>query len=393
MCNIGAPGHHAATNACFERSPLRFANRASVVRFRDGGARILPDATDVTEGVQPAGSAWRRLPIPACACDIGTNCQNASTARANDTQATAYGSPGDVAHLKCGFGLQFAAAHLTDGTWPEGYGYYVADLGRYQAAAGGKGEKGSDPCGQYGNAAACQAASVKQGCTWFATKSECYTEKAANACEAEADATACANRADCQWYSAKRRCYSAKSKRALMGRQLNDFGGQSAAEDTTVPSWRVEDEVVAPEKPGRYLLQWRWVCVQSLQSRPLCLTSGVYARAECLTLTPSPTCDRARCFTHLQDNEQTPQIWTTCADVEVVKPGVTWGLVAGVAVGVSVTLGAAVAVSRKWKGHGRCTAAAAKAPAMAQIQPTSAGCADRTEPAGQLQLQLQQHQA
>ena len=114
------------TEGCFERGPLRFANGASVVRFSGGGARVLPAATDVTEGVRPAGSAWRRLPIPACACDFGSNCRNASsTAHANDTQSaaqsTAYVSPGDAAYEQCRYGLQFAAAHLKDGTWPEGY--------------------------------------------------------------------------------------------------------------------------------------------------------------------------------------------------------------------------------------------------------------------------------
>jgi len=41
--------------------------------------------------------------------------------------------------------------------------------------------------------------------------------------------------------------------------------------------WHITDRVYAPTEPGEYVLQWRW------------------------------------------DNEQTPQIWTTCADIQVVE--------------------------------------------------------------------------
>ena len=96
---------------------------------------------------------------------------------------------------------------------------------------------------------------------------------------------------------------------------------------------------------------------------------------------------------HAQDNEQTPQIWTTCADVEVVKSSVSPALLAGVATGVVAALGAIVAASRKWKGRGRCSAAAQKESVMAQVQPANAGCPDVTTPARQLQLKVQQQQA
>ena len=98
-------------------------------------------------------------------------------------------------------------------------------------------------------------------------------------------------------------------------------------------------------------------------------------------------------FVYSQDNEQTPQIWTTCADVEVVKAGVPWGLVAGVAAGVVAALGAAAVASRKWKGHGKCAPASAKMQAMSHVEPVSAQSAGSAEPAGQLQVQVQQQQA
>ena len=42
-------------------------------------------------------------------------------------------------------------------------------------------------------------------------------------------------------------------------------------------AWVIVDELVAPSKVGDYILQWRW------------------------------------------DNEQTPQIWTTCSDIKVTN--------------------------------------------------------------------------
>ena len=94
---------------------------------------------------------------------------------------------------------------------------------------------------------------------------------------------------------------------------------------------------------------------------------------------------------HVQDNEQTPQIWTTCADVEVVK-AVPWGLVAGATAGAVGVLGAAAVAFHKWKSHSRRAAVVAKTPAVAQIQSASVGSAGGAEPAGQLQLQVQQQQ-
>jgi len=63
------------SEACFQMHPLRFAKNFSVIHFEDGSR---PDATipamDVTSGVIPAGSAWRRNPIPACNCDENDSC-------------------------------------------------------------------------------------------------------------------------------------------------------------------------------------------------------------------------------------------------------------------------------------------------------------------------------
>ena len=71
------------TESCFQAGALDFAENTTTIRYANG---TIPDfqipAVDVTEGVVPVGSTWRRDPIPACACDAGLNCHyNASTGR------------------------------------------------------------------------------------------------------------------------------------------------------------------------------------------------------------------------------------------------------------------------------------------------------------------------
>jgi len=60
------------------------------------------------------------------------------------------------------------------------------------------------------------------------------------------------------------------SKAAVSG----GFGG-AGTKDASIHQWWIADDLVAPSKIGDYILQWRW------------------------------------------DNEQTPQVWTTCADIRV----------------------------------------------------------------------------
>ena len=65
----------APTEECFRAHPLAFASNFSVLTFEDGSR---PDAripvVDVTDGVTPRGSTWRRNPIPACNCDQNDDC-------------------------------------------------------------------------------------------------------------------------------------------------------------------------------------------------------------------------------------------------------------------------------------------------------------------------------
>mmetsp|Transcript_793 Transcript_793/g.931 ORF Transcript_793/g.931 Transcript_793/m.931 type:complete len:497 (-) Transcript_793:165-1655(-) len=274
------------TEDCFERNPLAFADAFHTVRFNVDAtdplkenisrASVTLNAVDVTEGVQPAGHAWRRLPIPACACDLGDGCYENSSS--DGTKA--YVTPNAAAYGHCDTGLQFEAEHLgKDGVWPEGYGYYVETLGD----DGGRSEDAKDACNGMKSEEACVTFS---GCLWYASadKSVCYEgTKDASEIECEShDQTACATHDDvCEWADTKSLCYSktqdTKDANTKAKPEGFDGGGTIVDHEANQYDWIIVDKLIAPSEVGRYILQWRW------------------------------------------DNEQTPQIWTTCSDIKVVE--------------------------------------------------------------------------
>jgi hypothetical protein len=262
----------AMTEDCFAQHPLKFADGSHTVRFADGSKDIQIPAVDVTEGVVPIGAAWRRIPIPSCNCDIGRSC-NANSTASDDSKV--YDVNSSSAFGDCRHGLQFEAKHLTDGSWPSGYGFYLGALN------GGTGPSTTvkDECSTNDDQITCTQAS---GCAWYAEKSTCYTGKdtTKSSCGTSTDETACGKVVGCQWYgSGKNVCYASKSKRNLA------VPGDSYGIGTTAVAhtWEIVDNLIAPMAKGDYILQWRW------------------------------------------DNEQTPQIWTTCSDITVGEVGETIG--------------------------------------------------------------------
>ena len=268
-------------NACFEHNPLAFADGTQTVHFQAKGSKpVTIAAVDVATGVQPAGAAWRRLPIPACACDLGAGCGGTYSGKGNGTASlkndtTAYGESA-AAHGSCTGGLQFEAPHLAK-DWPEGYGYYVSELGKAEAnPTSCAGAKSEETCG------------TVEGCKWYGPKTICYAAKAqggkkrrleetkkTNTCASHQSETPCTDGEGCTWYGPKNLCYSNS------GADATDFSGQDAVVVDGEAQWWISDNLVAPTELGSYVLQWRW------------------------------------------DNEQTPQVWTTCADIEVVKNATT----------------------------------------------------------------------
>ena len=116
-------------------------------------------------------------------------------------------------------------------------------------------------------------------------------------------------KAGCKWHASatKTVCYYADpSSSGDKGRRLQDFSGATGTYTEKVPNWVIVDRLVAPVVEGRYVLQWRW------------------------------------------DNDQTPQIWTTCSDVIVTAESASlqwwWVVVPVLSAGLAV---AAVVVAAK----------------------------------------------
>lgn len=66
------PKAEALTEACFQRTPLRFVGETSWIQFGDDEAnRTAISAIRTTEGTHPLGSQWTRNPIPACNGFVG----------------------------------------------------------------------------------------------------------------------------------------------------------------------------------------------------------------------------------------------------------------------------------------------------------------------------------
>ena len=130
------PTSEGLTEACFrgEGRQLAFVGSNSTIRYRDGShAPRSIAARDVRVGTTPAGSAWRRNPIPACNCDKGFDCSVNSTASnysqtsyRNDAQPTPHTSCADG--YSCAKGLSCPTGTQFDVPFDFGYGQQIWDL-------------------------------------------------------------------------------------------------------------------------------------------------------------------------------------------------------------------------------------------------------------------------
>lgn len=69
LCPKGEP----LTEECFQAHPLEFSGDKHTIVYNDGSvAPFEINATELSVGTLPAGSTWRRNPIPGCNCDIGS---------------------------------------------------------------------------------------------------------------------------------------------------------------------------------------------------------------------------------------------------------------------------------------------------------------------------------
>jgi len=117
------PAAEALSEECFRRTMLPFVGNHHTIRYMDNHTEVNIPAMDVREGTWPAGSAWRRNPIPACNCDGGDDC-SASQSASDLTRAYADEGPpqpkGDATKGNdCPTGTQFPVP------FPYGYGQHM----------------------------------------------------------------------------------------------------------------------------------------------------------------------------------------------------------------------------------------------------------------------------
>ena len=115
VCPVGT----ALTEACFQAHVLPFVGGNTTIRYLDGRGQRLIAAMDVTEGTRPAGSAWRRNPIPACNCDGGDNCKGTAAGNEDGRQSYEDGQQPVPKGFNCPTGTQFAVP------FDYGYGQHV----------------------------------------------------------------------------------------------------------------------------------------------------------------------------------------------------------------------------------------------------------------------------
>ena len=121
------PADQPLTEECFQAHPLPFVGTSHVIRFLDSQAQIVIPAVQVSRGTMPAGSTWRRNPIPACNCDAGKACGVNKTVPQQPAYPAYYrayadeGAPHPAATEPCETGTQFAVP------FERGYGQHFFD--------------------------------------------------------------------------------------------------------------------------------------------------------------------------------------------------------------------------------------------------------------------------
>jgi hypothetical protein len=119
------PAGQNITEECLNANPLSYVGNTTTVRYiagpLRGSERSIP-ATDVSVGTFPAGSVWRRNPVPSCNCDHGFTC---AVGGSNYQGQVAYenGSMPVPAGYDCPTGTQFEVP------FPYGYGQQLWNQG------------------------------------------------------------------------------------------------------------------------------------------------------------------------------------------------------------------------------------------------------------------------
>lgn len=78
------------TEECYQQTPLEFATDMSTAHYWDNShPDVQFEAVTTKVGTYPAGSMWRKNPVPMCNCDIGTGCRSTTAKETEPEQVKA----------------------------------------------------------------------------------------------------------------------------------------------------------------------------------------------------------------------------------------------------------------------------------------------------------------
>lgn len=252
------------TEECYQRTPLEFATDTTEIKYLDGSRKpFFINATTTSKGTWPAGSQWRKNPIPMCNCDIGLFCGNKQADAKAAKDAMRFHQFTDIMETK-------------------------ADV---LAAAGGKtcSQVIREQCGTKVGVNTCLKCGTKSDydcekcCPGLTLTTKTYAGKTYSYCTSNKPAVCSKDN--------PRACYSRPYPKSYLrpGQQAPDcptglhfpsswdegYGGGLAPHNFM---WSMTDRLRVPDlEAGEYSLSWRWDC------------------------------------------EQTPQVWNSCADITITK--------------------------------------------------------------------------
>jgi hypothetical protein len=354
LCPKDAPD---MDEACFEAGALDFATSSSEIRFADSNRKsVTIQAVDVGANgdstvVNPPNKAWRRIPVPACACDSGGPCiakdlyGKTGYSVFYDVSASGEGSDAARFHavfhekmsmdaqklIDCGAKdegagvgaqLQYYPEFLLEGDWLDGYGYYMSGrTSAKQKKDEGSMKKKEDPCRVFdGKQAECEA-ETSSSCAIVSYEGTDYCVAAEESAEKDPCRAFDGKPTDCEAetsascvvysYEDKEYCIQEGSKAKTTSKGKEDTTGSSAKEEKTGSAEKEngdKSDAQAGSTESYFAREYDpspddFEVVDTLQVPTVNFAAGEDAKEYVLSWR--------------WDCEQTPQIWTTCADITI----------------------------------------------------------------------------
>lgn len=274
------PSGAAATEECYQQTPLTFATDTTQIKYPDGSRPpFFINATTTDKGTWPVGSQWRKNPVPMCNCDIGTGCGAKTSVGAPVVDEAKGGTCKAVVQEQCG-----------DKT-------------------------GYNTCLKCGNRSSYDCETCCPGLTKVTKGEYTYcTDEKPQTCSKD-NPRACFGRPYPTSYLALGQQIDECPTGLMFPAPWADSSNAGAGIGGRFIMEMVDKLNVPNVAPGEYSLSWRWDCEQvrpaAVASAPSALGHPNRILNALYTLTSSPLASSLGCF------EQTPQVWNSCADITI----------------------------------------------------------------------------